>query len=468
MPSHSDSNNTPFISPMYRKLLDFLDIGIHMVNTEGRSIIYNRKMSEMEDMNPEEVLNKKIMDIFLFDSEEESRLLQALNQNKINKDAKQVYFNFKGQEITTVNNTFPLTVDGEKIGAVEIARDITKLERLSRETSRGASEARFTFDQIIGESKPIADVIDNARGATRTTSSVLIYGETGTGKELFAQSIHNGSNRASKPFISQNCAALPDTLIEGILFGSVKGAFTGATDHPGLFEQADKGTLMLDEINSLSAPLQAKLLRAIQEKSIRRIGDTKNRHVDVRIIATMNEDPVRALEKHQLREDLYYRLSVVSIVIPPLRHRKDDLTTLIAHFIRKYNRLFQMNVPRVAKDVLELFETYDWPGNVRELEHVIEGAMNLIYDDEPITYQHLPLHMKHKFSQTYHPIIHEDPPSIPATAPDQPLQDYLESVEKAYLKKALQQASGNVSQAAKAMGIQRQSLQYRMKKYHLS
>ncbi|AOM84149.1 sigma-54 interaction domain-containing protein [Salisediminibacterium beveridgei] len=468
MPSYKDSHNTPFISSMYRKLLDYLDIGIHMVNAEGRSIIYNRKMSEMEDMNPEEVLNKKIMDIFLFESEEESRLLQALYKDKLHKDAKQVYFNFKGQEITTVNNTFPLTVDGEKIGAVEIARDITKLERLSRETSRGANEARFTFDQIIGESKPIIDVVENARRATRTASSVLIYGETGTGKELFAQSIHNGSTRASKPFISQNCAALPDTLIEGILFGSVKGAFTGATDHPGLFEQAHLGTLMLDEINSLSASLQAKLLRAIQEKSIRRIGDTKNRQVDVRIIATMNEDPVRALETNQLREDLYYRLSVVSIMIPPLRYRKDDLIILIAHFIRKYNRLFQMNVPKVTDDVLALFNTYDWPGNVRELEHVIEGAMNLIYDDEPIAYQHLPLHMKHKFSLSQDNGAYEEPSSLPASLPDQPLQEYMETIEKAYLEKALHQASGNVSQAAKSLGIQRQSLQYRMKKYHLS
>lgn len=467
MPSNTDSHSTPFISSMYRRLLDFLDIGIHMVNTEGRSIIYNRKMSEMEDMNPEEVLNKKIMDIFLFSSEEESRLLQALNNDQINMDAKQVYFNFKGQEITTVNNTFPLTVDGEKIGAVEIARDITKLERLSRETSRGANGARFTFDQIIGESQAITDVVENAKRATRTTSSVLIYGETGTGKELFAQSVHNGSHRASKPFISQNCAALPDTLIEGILFGSVKGAFTGATDHPGLFEQAHGGTLMLDEINSLSAPLQAKLLRALQEKSIRRIGDTKNRQVDVRIIATMNEDPLKALEKHQLREDLYYRLSVVSIVIPPLRHRKDDLTLLIAHFIRKYNRLFQMNVPRVTEDVFAFFEEYDWPGNVRELEHMIEGGMNLIYDDEAITFQHLPLHMKHKFAQSHDTITQAEPPPPSTAAPGQPLQDYMETVEKAYLERALKQAGGNVSQAAKALGIQRQSLQYRMKKYGL-
>ena len=458
--------DTTFIHPVYRKLLDYLDIGIHMINTEGRSVIYNRKMSEMEDMNPTEVLNKRIMEIFLFDSEEESRLLQALNNNVVHKDAKQVYFNFKGQEITTVNNTFPLTVDGEKIGAVEIARDITKLERLSRETSRGANDARFTFDQIIGNSSAIEDVVENARRATRTTSSVLIYGETGTGKELFAQSIHNGSNRASKPFISQNCAALPDTLIEGILFGSVKGAFTGATDHPGLFEQANGGTLMLDEINSLSAPLQAKLLRAIQEKTIRRIGDTKNRSVDVRIIATMNEDPVDALSKNQLREDLYYRLSVVSIVIPPLRHRKEDLTVLIAHFIRKYNRLFQMNIQEVTDDVFDLFSDYDWPGNVRELEHTIEGAMNLIYDDEPISFQHLPLHLKHKFTQppaadTVEQYVHKEP------EPGLALETYMDTVEKAYIQKALKEAGGNISQAARTLGLKRQSLQYRMRKFKL-
>ncbi|MCE7794127.1 sigma 54-interacting transcriptional regulator [Salipaludibacillus sp. CUR1] len=464
----AETLSAPALPSVYRQLLDAIDVGIHVINHEGKSIIYNRKMSEIEDMEKEDVLHKNIMDIFLFNKEEESRLLQALNHGEEHHNAKQVYFNFKGQEITTINDTFPLIYEGKRIGAVEVAKDITRLERLTRENARDKQDARFTFDQIIGDSNAIREVVENARRATRTTSSVLISGETGTGKELFAQSIHNGSERASKPFISQNCAALPDSLIEGILFGSVKGAFTGAADHPGLFEQADGGTLMLDEINSLSAPLQAKLLRAIQEKSIRRIGDTKNRSVDVRIIATINEDPAVSLEKNRLREDLYYRLSVVSILVPPLRQRKEDIPVLANHFVNKYNKRFQLNVPGIAKGVQQLFQEYDWPGNVRELEHMVEGAMNLIYYDERIDYTHLPVHVRNKFP-SYNDISHApEALVVPNTPPTKPLQEYMEEVEKVYIEQILKRHSGNVTQAADELGLSRQSLQYRLRKYRLN
>jgi len=456
----------PHLPEVYRQLLDAIDIGIHVINSEGESIIYNQKMSDIEDMDRKDVLHKNIMDIFLFNNEEESRLLQALENGAAHRHAKQTYFNFKGQEITTVNDTFPLFHEGNRIGAVEIAKDITKLERLTRETAREKQDARFTFDQIIGDTYAVQEVIDNAKRATRTSSSVLIYGETGTGKELFAQSIHNGSERASKPFISQNCAALPESLIEGILFGSVKGAFTGATDHPGLFEQADGGTLMLDEINSLGTSLQAKLLRALQEKSIRRIGDIKSRSIDVRIIATVNEDPIVALKKNHLREDLYYRLSVVSLLVPPLRQRKEDIPILVEHFINKYNSRFQLNVPGLAEEVQQLFQKYEWPGNIRELEHMVEGAMNLIYYDEKIDYSHLPVHVRTKFpiftAQTQKPETMMVKPPLP-----KPLQTYLDEVEKLYIEQMLHHHNGNVTQAAHELGLSRQSLQYRLNKFQI-
>ncbi|WP_096438451.1 sigma-54 interaction domain-containing protein [Alteribacter populi] len=465
-----NNHSLPTLDGIYQQLLDAIDVGIHVVNNEGISVLYNRKMSEIEDMEKIDVLQRNIMDIFIFTSEEESRLMQALRKGDVRKNAKQAYFNFKGQEITTINDTFPLrNENGDIIGAVEIAKDITRLEKLTRESVREKPDAKYTFDQIIGKSQPIIDVIENAKRATRTTSSVLITGETGTGKELFAQSIHNGSARSSKPFISQNCAALPDTLIESILFGTVKGAFTGASEHPGLFEQADGGTLMLDEINSLSTPLQAKLLRAIQEKTIRRIGDTKDRPVDVRILATVNEDPLISMDKNDLREDLYYRLSVVSIVVPPLRKRKSDLPHLVEHFIDKYNYRFQLKVPSVSHGVMELFREYDWPGNVRELEHMIEGAMNLIQFDEEIDYTHLPPHVRHKFplyaTYSFAPV---QPASQPAEKrPNRTLQSFMEEAEKVYIEQILQQCEGNVTQAAKELGVSRQSLQYRLKKYEI-
>lgn len=463
----------PNIDSIYLQLLDAVDAGIHVVDHEGKSVIYNKKMSRMEDMKKEDVLKKNILDIFRFSGEEESRLLQALRKGTVKKNAKQTYFNFNGQEITTINDTFPLISDGRIVGAAEIAKDITKLERLTRENAWEKGEARFTFDKIIGKSDTINDVITNAKKATRTSSSVLIYGETGTGKELFAQSIHNGSARASKPFISQNCAALPDTLIESILFGTVKGAFTGAADHPGLFEQADGGTLLLDEINSLNAALQAKLLRVIQEKKIRRIGDTRDRFVDVRILASLNEEPLKAIEKNNLREDLYYRLSVVSIVLPPLRERKADIPLLAEHFVEKYNQRFQLNVPGIEDAVVRLFLDYEWPGNVRELEHMIEGAMNLIDYEEEINFNHLPVHLRNKFPK-YEQLA--ELPVLPAPEIVNPalfgtettsLGSFMEETEKFYINKVLRQNKGNVTKTADVLGISRQSLQYRIRKYGL-
>jgi arginine utilization regulatory protein len=452
----------PDMPYVYRQLLDAVDVGIHIIDMEGRSVIYNRKMSEIEDMDKAEVLKKNVMEIFMFHSEEESRLLQALRRGAAHKNEKQTYFNFKGQEITTINDTFPLVSNGKRIGAVEIARDITKLERISRENAREKREAGFTFDQIIGQSPVLREVIHHAERAARTSSSVLIYGETGTGKELFAQSIHNAGTRAPNPFVSQNCAALPDSLIEGMLFGSVKGAFTGASNHPGLFEQAEGGTLLLDEINSLSAPLQAKLLRAIQEKSIRRIGDVKDRPVDVRLIATMNEDPAAAMRENRLREDLYYRLSVVSIIVPPLRQRRQDIPVLTDHFIEKYNARFQLQVPSVTEDVAEIFSAYDWPGNVRELEHLIEGAMNLIYSEEPIDYTHLPLHIRTKFSEE-RPILAAPEVSV-SSVTAKPLKTYLEEAERNYIHAMLEKNNQHVTKTAAELGVSRQSLQYRIKR----
>src|SRR5699024_2150598 len=280
---------------LYKTLMDKVDIGIHVINNEGKTIIYNKKMMEIESMSTEDVLNKNLLDVFKFKENQHSTLDHALKTGKTTKNVKQTYFNIKGKEITTINDSFPVIKNGKINGAVEIAKDVTQLELVIKENVLRKKNTKFTFDQIIGESNSFQTVIEEAKMATRTTSSVLIVGETGTGKELFAQSIHNGSNRSIAPFISQNCAAIPDSLMEGLLFGTKKGAFTGAIDRPGLFEQADGGTLMLDEINSLEPSLQAKLLRVIQEKIIRRVGDTKDKKVDVRIIATINEDPIDAI-----------------------------------------------------------------------------------------------------------------------------------------------------------------------------
>lgn len=450
---------------LYETLLNELDIGIHIINEESKTIIYNRKMMEIELMERSDVLYKNPLDVFAFKENKNSTLIEALKLGKTNKNIKQTYFNNKGQEITTINDTFPIIENGKIKGAIEISKEISHLKQTMKTNLSRKQNTKFTFNHIIGDSRAIQSVIAEAKRVIRTPSSILLVGETGTGKELFAQSIHNESQRSTKPFISQNCAAIPETLMESLLFGTNRGAFTGAIDKPGLFEEANGGTLLLDEINSLSPALQAKLLRAIQEKTIRRIGGTQEKEIDVRIIATINEDPLEAITHNRLREDLYYRLSVVTLRLPPLRERKEDILALVQHFIEKYNIQFGLCVTDVDVTLREFFYAYDWPGNVRELEHIIEGSMNLIDDENIITAFHIPTRFRELIKKEFNM-----QPSLTNYNADTPktLKHTIEEVEKNYINQILKENNGNISQSAKFLGLSRQNLQYRIKKLHLN
>ncbi|MDP4084875.1 MAG: sigma 54-interacting transcriptional regulator [Bacillota bacterium] len=462
-------NDLEYINQIYKRILDEVDVGIHAVDKTGKTIIYNKKMTQIESMDCHDVMNKNLLDVFMFKDGQASTLVKALQGGKATCNVKQTYFNNKGNEITTINNTIPIYYENTISGAVEIAKDVTKLEKLMKGNLKQKGTTKYTFDSIIGKSTAIKEVIEVAKRAARTSSYILIVGETGTGKELFSQSIHHASNRLSAPFISQNCAALPDNLIEGLLFGTKRGAFTGAVDYPGLFEQANGGSLQLDEINSLNLNLQAKLLRALQEKTIRRIGDTKETPIDVRVIANINEDPIDAIAQHHLRKDLYYRLGVVTIFLPPLRERKEDIPLLVENFIEKYNQLFQMNVRGLHVDVLKSFLEYEWHGNVRELEHVIEAAMNIMLDEEMITYSHLPYHYRTKMDLNKEKMATTSIDSFISKENDSVLllKEQLELFEKNYLEHILKQNQHNISKTAKLLGLSRQSLQYRMRKLHI-
>ncbi|CDQ20765.1 arginine utilization regulatory protein [Halobacillus karajensis] len=453
------------MNQLYEKLLNEVDVGIHVINEKGKTIIYNKKMMEIEAMASEDVLDKNLLDVFMFRESQNSTLVKALKTGKTTKNIKQTYFNNKGKEITTINHSFPIKEEGRITGAIEIAKDVTQLERVMKENMLNKQNGKITFDTIIGRSQLMETVVDEAKRATRTSSSVLVVGETGTGKELFAQSIHNGSNRSRAPFISQNCAAIPDGLMESLLFGTKKGAFTGAVDRPGLFEQADGGTLLLDEINSLEPSLQAKLLRVIQDKSIRRVGDTKDKEVDVRIIATINEDPLDAVANNRLRKDLYYRLSVVTLFIPPLRERKEDILLLTQAFIDKYSTLFNMDVKGISEGVKTLLQQHNWPGNVRELEHTIEGTMNLIMGEDVITIQNLPGRFRSRYQAEEEPLVQGDEGDLSES--NQTLHEKMTKVEKMYIQRVLKNNGHNITRAAKILGISRQSLQYRLKKFGL-
>ncbi|MET3196786.1 sigma 54-interacting transcriptional regulator [Gottfriedia sp. OAE603] len=468
-----DKDPNLVVDELLQLILEEIDIGIHVVNHEGKTIVYNRKMMEIEMMNEEDVLHKNLLDVFTFQNNQSSTLLEALQKGKIRKNIKQSYFNNRGKEVTTINDTYPIMKDNKIVGAIEMVRDVTELKQSVQDGIMQNRNTRYTFEQLIGESPSFKLIIDDAKRSARTSSSVLLIGETGTGKELFAQSIHNASHRSTKPFISQNCAALPETLIESILFGTKKGAFTGAIDKPGLFEEANGGTLLLDEINSLSPNLQAKLLRVLQDRKVRRIGDMTEKELDVRIIATINEDPIEAIANNHLRKDLYYRLSVVSLFLPPLRERKEDILLLANFFIQKYNRLFGHTVTKLDDHVAQFFLQHNWPGNIRELEHMIEGAMNLVEDETTITSFHLPTRFFNEVSSMNNNLTKPmDTLQVKKTNNENKdnhfnLKSTLLDKEKQHILTVLSEQNGNITKAAKILGISRQNLQYRIRKFNI-
>lgn len=322
-----------------------------------------------------------------------------------------------------------------------------------------ALQYQYQFGNIIGKSKPMQAVFDLIRKVAKTKATVLVTGESGTGKELVAKAIHYNSPRHKQPFISVNCAALPETLLESELFGHEKGSFTGATSlRKGRFELADGGTLFLDEVSEMSPSLQVKLLRVLQEREFERVGGTKTIKVDVRIIAASNKDLREEVESGHFREDLYYRLNVVHIHLPPLRERTDDIPLLVAHFLKKYAKEMGEKEIKIAPEALNLIYNYTWPGNVRELENAIERAVILCSGQE-IKPEHLPEHLKED-SHVYPEIFQHLPPNLT-------LPQILEEIEARLIRRALIQANYVQSKAARLLGITKSLLQYKIKKYHL-
>jgi DNA-binding NtrC family response regulator len=310
---------------------------------------------------------------------------------------------------------------------------------------------RFRLDNIVGSHGTMQDVFRMVHKVANSSSTVIIYGESGTGKELVARALHYQSDRRERPFYAVNVAALPESILEAELFGHEKGAFTGADSRKiGLFEQASGSTLFLDEVGDLKRDLQVKLLRTLQEREILRVGGTERIRVDVRIIAATNLDLEKAVREGRFREDLYYRLNVIPIVLPPLRERRPDIPLLVEHFMKKYSG----ERPRsVSPKALNMLVEYDWPGNVRELESVIERALLLAESDE-IQPGDLPAAVRAGISSRRGP--------LPLDIPDSGID--LEEVERSLVLKALEKTEGNVSRAARLLGLTRRTLQYRLEK----
>ena len=332
-------------------------------------------------------------------------------------------------------------------------------KRLQDENVRLRKELKdkYSLESMIGKSKKMQEIYSLIEKIAPTETTVLIQGESGTGKEMAARAIHYLSLRREKPFVTINCGALPESLLESELFGHVKGAFTDAvTDKKGMFEVADKGTLFLDEVGEMSPITQVKLLRTLQERKIRRVGGTEEIPIDVRIISATNQDLKKKIKEGFFREDLYYRLNVLSLEMPPLRERKEDIPLLVNHFLQKYCQKLGRGMKRVAPEVYNIFESYPWPGNIRELENVIERVV-AIEERETITTSCLP---KELLQPEKREIDLEIKPGFR-------LNETIEAITRDYVQKALEMSRGKLKEAAELLGVNYRSIRYLVDKFDL-
>ncbi|MGB9887192.1 MAG: sigma 54-interacting transcriptional regulator [Moorellales bacterium] len=354
---------------LFQTILDSASEGILALDQQGRISLCNPVAAQLLGLDPREVLGRPLAEAAAGNPD----LAQVCG------DAKPANGELcRCGDLSIVVNRVPMTLDGENLGLVVTLQDVTRIIQLEakirRELYQKGLVTRFHFRDIVGKSESLREAIEKAKRYAGTDSTVLLSGETGTGKELFAQSIHAHSRRKNGPFVAVNCAALPENLLESELFGYEEGAFTGARKggKPGLFELAHTGTIFLDEIGEMPPPLQARLLRVLQEKEVMRLGGSRVIPVNVRVIAATNKNLLQAVQEGSFRADLFYRLNILSLKIPPLRERKEDIPVLVEHFIRRYSQEHRVLVKKPREVLVKRLEAYDWPGNVRELENFIE------------------------------------------------------------------------------------------------
>ncbi|GAB6064185.1 sigma-54 interaction domain-containing protein [Deferrisoma palaeochoriense] len=454
----------------YRDILEAFDEGVILTDREGYIVFYNPAQSRIDQTDPEEALGLKATELYDL-TDETSLIMRCLLSGRPVLNEHLVYRTRYGRIANTICSVFPLFGEGgELVGSACFVRDYHLVEQtvtsicshtLPDGVDAQREQKRFTFDDLIGDHPAFRRVVQTAKTAALTPSAVMLHGETGTGKELFAQAIHAFGPWKDAPYVAINCAAIPENLLEGLLFGTVRGAFTGAVDRPGLFEKANGGVLFLDEVNSMPLGLQAKLLRALQEKRVRRVGSLEERPIAVKLLSSVNEDPHQAVEAGRMRVDLFYRLGVVFLRIPPLRERRSDIPVLVRFFVDRFNREMGRHVEGVADEVMDLFLDYPWPGNVRELEHVIEGAMNVVAERDRLELGDLPPYL-----------VRRRPAAAPSEAPEPgpvpaDLKEAQKAAERRAIREALEAEGGNITRAAARLGISRQLLGYKMRRHGL-
>ncbi len=446
---------------LLQTIIDSLADAVSIVDEKGMGLMINRAYTRITGMKAEQVLDRPAtVDI----AEGESVHYQVL---KTGKPIKDVRLKVGPWRRDVVVSCAPLFIKGELKGSVGVIHDISEIRRLMDELERARRlvrrlESRYTFEDIIGRSPRLLEAVELARQAARTPAGVLLRGECGTGKELFAHAIHHDSDRAARPFIRVNCASLTDTLLESELFGYVDGAFTGAKrgGRRGYFEEANGGTLFLDEIGAMSREAQARLLRVLQEGEITRVGESRTVAIDVRIIAATNADLEELLRSGRFREDLYYRLNVFPIIAPPLRELHEDIPLLTDFFVHRYGHEYGRPGVEPASDVYCRLQEYDWPGNVRELQNVIARALiNLGRDETLITERHLVI----PFAEPLRPAL--DPPEAGYSGAS--LGERQQAWEKKLLRQVLEECGGNKTAAARRLRISIRTLYNKLERYGL-
>ncbi|MBF8984116.1 sigma 54-interacting transcriptional regulator [Lutibacter sp. B2] len=457
-------------------IISSLNDGIIMSDAQGRIVLYNSAQEKLEELKGKDIVGKYLWEGYNYKATEmsEHQKVYKTGESIVNKYKAHAYK--EGIPKYVFYSTYPIEKDGERIGVFSISKNETRLKTLLSETielkrkltnkqlpkdkSNEENGTSYTFSSIVGESEQMKNLIREAQTIALLDNNLLIVGETGTGKEVFAQSIHNFGKTSKEPFVAINCAAIPENLLESILFGTVKGAYTGAIDQVGLFEEAGDGTLFLDELNSMPISMQTKLLRVLQERQVRRVGGLKTTSVSCRVISAINESPEKIVKEGRLRQDLYYRIASLCLYIPPLREREQDILSISYFFIRKYNVLMNKNVKGFSSQLSEIIRTYRWSGNVRELEHVLENLMiRVTQDEKELRIEDIPKYMRALImGENAASKIQKKANSLPET---------LRDIEKRIIVESLNKNDWNISKTSRDLGIIRQSLKYRIKKLEI-
>jgi two-component system, NtrC family, response regulator HydG len=416
--------------------------GIITFTRDMRVIDANDAVEKICKIDPKELTGKNIAEMETHCSNACQNILTETikNQSLIRESRIECRQVDQIHQVVSITSSPLISKNDESIGAVLVIRDVTRLNDLENEL-----RVRHQFHNIIGKSSRMQEIYRLLMDLAQTDTTVLITGESGTGKELVAKALHYSGPRAYKPIVTVNCSALAENLLESELFGHVKGAFTGALKHKvGRFQAADQGSIFLDEIGDIAPSVQLKLLRVIQEKELERVGDSQSIKVDVRIITSTNQPLKQRVERGEFREDLYYRLKVVEIILPPLRERREDIELLVIHFCDQFNTKFGKGIEGVTDGVLNAFMKYEWPGNIRELEHAIEHAFVLCHGDI-ITIDHIPSEIR-EYSGSKNSQLDRNTKNDHHNIMD-----------------ALKKAEGNRAKAARILGISRQTLYRKMK-----